>query len=98
MVLVGFQSLPDLRECLSALTERPSVPQEVILVDNASTDGTADFVRERYPEVVIIRSKTNRGFAWACNRGAAVARGRVLVFLNCDTIVQQGWVTPLLQI
>lgn len=97
IILVGFQSREHLRECLPSLSECATLPQEVILVDNASADGTAEFVREQHPEVNVIRSEDNRGFAWACNRGAAAARGDVLIFLNCDTLVTPGWVGPLVR-
>lgn len=97
IILVAFQSLPDLRECLPSLTAGPAVTQEVIVVDNGSTDGCAAFVREHYPEAVVLRSERNRGFAWACNHGAAAARGEVLVFLNCDTVAQGGWLAPLVE-
>lgn len=95
IVIVGFNSLPDLEECLPSLVAQQRVPQEIILVDNASGDGTIDVLRHRYPEVVAIRSDENRGFAWACNRGAAAARGDVLVFLNPDTAVTHDWIWPL---
>ena len=95
IIIVAFQALEDLRECLPSLSRSRTVPQEVILVENASTDGTVDFVRRAHPEVTLIRNEENRGFAMPCNRGAAAARGDVLIFLNSDTIVTPGWVDPL---
>ncbi len=97
VILVGFQSRDDLRECLPALAKSAAIAQEVILVDNASTDGTAEYVRQHHSDVRVIRSEENRGFAWACNRGAAEARGEVLVFLNCDTVPVPGWTAPLVE-
>jgi GT2 family glycosyltransferase len=70
---------------------------EVIVVDNGSTDGTADFLAKLGGDVQIIRNAENRGFAVACNQGARAARGRHVVFLNNDTIPLAGWLRPLLQ-
>jgi GT2 family glycosyltransferase len=60
---------------------------EVIVVDNASSDGSAALVAEKYPEAKLIAGRDNLGFATANNKGSAVARGRYLLFLNSDTVV-----------
>jgi GT2 family glycosyltransferase/SAM-dependent methyltransferase len=95
IILVGFQSLADLRECIPSLLAQQTVRQEIVFVDNASTDASSDFVRAHYPDITVVRSEENRGFAWACNRGAAAARGDVLDFLNCDTVVSRDWLPPI---
>jgi hypothetical protein len=71
------------------------VTHETIVVDNGSTDGSVEFVREQYPLVRVVALDTNQGFAGGNNAGAAVARGRDLVFLNNDTQVQPGWLSAL---
>jgi GT2 family glycosyltransferase len=68
---------------------------EVIVVDNASIDGTADFLAQLNGDVQIIRNDENLGFAKACNQGARAARGRYLLFLNNDTVPLAGWLEPL---
>jgi len=68
---------------------------ELIVVDNASNDGGVEFIQGNFPEIHLTRNKCNRGFAAACNQGAALARGSVLVFLNQDTCVAAGWLEPL---
>jgi GT2 family glycosyltransferase len=69
---------------------------QVIVVDNASTDGAADMVAREFPEVVLVRNPVNRGFARACNQAAARSTGRFLFFLNNDTIVPPGALRRLL--
>lgn len=63
---------------------------EVVVVDNGSQDATAAGLR-RYPWVRVVSNAENRGFAAACNQGAALARGEVVVFLNNDWFQPAGW-------
>ena len=79
---------------LAEVTERTRF--EVVLVDNASSDRTAEVLASLSGDVQIIRNTENRGFAAACNQGARAARGRHVVFLNNDTIPLRGWLEPLL--
>jgi GT2 family glycosyltransferase len=69
----------------------------VIVVDNASTDGSAELVADQFPSVRLIRHQENLGFAGACNAGLRVAEGEVLVLLNQDTRVHEGWLAALVR-
>ncbi|HEY2387433.1 MAG TPA: glycosyltransferase [Candidatus Binatia bacterium] len=84
-------------QCLVNLAEvTQGARYEVVLVDNGSTDRTAEVLASLGGDVQVIRNAENRGFAAACNQGARAARGRHLVFLNNDTIPLSGWLAPLL--
>ncbi|MFD2111112.1 glycosyltransferase [Thiorhodococcus fuscus] len=83
--------------CLAALAlTQNEAPFEVILVDDASTDGTSERLAH-YPGVRLIRNQENLGFVGSCNRGAEAARGEIIVFLNNDTQVQSGWLASLVR-
>jgi GT2 family glycosyltransferase len=77
-----------LRACLRSLVpEEQKVELEVVVVDNASTDGAAEMVAAEFPDVFLIRNEVNLGFARANNQAAARARGSYLFFLNNDTVL-----------
>jgi GT2 family glycosyltransferase/glycosyltransferase involved in cell wall biosynthesis len=91
IVIVSFNCLGTLTECLVSLdADRDAVPIEVIVVDNASDDGTVDVVTRRFPWVQVIANHANAGFAHGMNQGIARARGDALLALNPDTIVAPG--------
>src|SRR5688500_710954 len=82
-ILVTYNSRGFVGRCLDSFQTR--VP-EIVVVDNASSDGTADFVQEQYPAVKLIRCRSNIGFAAAANLGASHSKGTALLFLNPDTV------------
>jgi GT2 family glycosyltransferase len=91
IIIVSWNVRDLLRACLESL--RPAWERtraEVIVVDNASTDGTAALVCEAYPAVRLIANQANRGFGAANNQGMAAAGGRYLLLLNPDTVVLPG--------
>jgi len=94
IVVVSYNSRRYLQACLDSILADMTGGDEVIVVDNGSTDGSADIVAEQYPSVHLIRGE-NVGYAGGNNRGAAVARGRHLLFLNPDTIIHPGTIEAL---
>jgi GT2 family glycosyltransferase/tetratricopeptide (TPR) repeat protein len=84
------------RACLESLRPTLGVRDEVVIVDNGSEDGTAEGLRQ-YSWARVITNEVNRGFAVACNQGAAVARRPITVFLNNDTLVAAHWLDGLLE-
>ncbi|MBI4870436.1 MAG: glycosyltransferase family 2 protein [Candidatus Riflebacteria bacterium] len=97
VVIVGFQSRGVLGPCLASLDGDSSSSREILLVDNASTDGTAAWVREAHPDVKLLHSPTNVGFARACNQALQVASGRHILFLNPDTILAPATLGRMLE-
>jgi GT2 family glycosyltransferase len=68
---------------------------EIIVVDNASSDGSGDYLKSLEDKIVSIHNEENKGFAKACNQGANAATGDFLLFLNNDTIVTENWMDIL---
>ena len=95
IVIVSYNGRAHLARCLAAALAQQGPSFEVIVVDNGSSDGSAAFVRERFPAVRLVALNHNAGFAGGNNRGAAAAAGSWLVFLNNDTEVQPGWLQAL---
>jgi hypothetical protein len=88
IIIVTWNSRRDVEKCLGSLQKFcAGVAVEIIVCDNASTDGTAGWVAASFPQVIVVRSTTNVGFAAANNLAAKKARGRHLLFLNPDTWV-----------
>ena len=87
ILLVSYNSRRYMADCLQAIQRHVSVAFEVILVDNGSTDGTAEFVGEAFPWVRVVESRTNLGFTGGNNLAARHARGTFLLLLNCDTVL-----------
>lgn len=84
--------------CLDSLLGWLAPEHDVFIVDNGSTDGTAEFA-DRHPACArlrVIRNAANMGFAHAVNQGLSEARGNVLILLNQDTVSARDWITPLL--
>lgn len=71
--------------CLSSIERSVTEPYEILVVDNASHDGTVEMVRKSFPNVRLIANQSNRGFAAANNQALRIARGEFVVVLNCDT-------------
>ena len=85
------------QKCIETLLKNtPSHLYELIIVDNASDDGSAGYLRSLGDSVIVITNDKNNGFAIACNQGAERASGEYIVFLNNDTEPQQGWLANLL--
>jgi GT2 family glycosyltransferase len=88
IIIVSYETRELLAECLTSLARGVGdVPVEIVVVDNASTDGSADMVERDFPQVKLIRSSENAGFAAANNLAMVQASGDYLFFLNPDTLL-----------
>jgi hypothetical protein len=98
IVVVGFNAADELEACLDALVSHPaSIPHEIILVDNASSDDGPARVAARFPMVRVVRNPVNVGFARGCNAGLRQAAGRRWLLLNPDTLVRPGAIDGLVR-
>lgn len=89
VVIVSYNARDDLRACLSALAACQP-PPEIIVVDNASADGTADMTRREFPGVTLLAQPRNTWFCGGNNLGIQAASGRYILLLNPDTVPQPG--------
>ncbi len=91
IIIVSFNTREILRECLqSVLRESTNLSVEILVVDNHSSDGSADMVEKDFPQVVLLRSSVNLGFGAANNLALQQARGKYYVLLNSDAFFQPG--------
>lgn len=97
IIIVNWNTRRMLLDCIASIERnvRPA-SSEVIVVDNGSTDGSADAVRSAFPRVTVIENGKNLGFAKANNLGIRRMRGRYAVLLNSDTVVLEGAFEKLL--
>jgi GT2 family glycosyltransferase len=95
VVIVNFNSKKVLEECIASLKASSNIPFEVIVVDNASTDGSAEMVRSRSPQVKLIVNSSNLGFIKANNLGIKASKGARVMCLNNDTVVKAGAIEKL---
>lgn len=99
VIVLNFNSLQYLEPCFSSLStlDYPADRLELILADNASSDGSLEFVRERYPQVRVVALPHNYGFSRGNNLAAAEARGKYVAFLNPDMRVEPTWLSELVK-
>lgn len=96
IIIVNYNTKHLLLNCLNSIYEyTEDITFEVIVVDNASMDDSVAFVRKQFPNVKILESNSNLGFGKANNRGAEIAQGDYLFFLNSDTLLIENSVKKL---
>lgn len=90
IIIVSFNAREHLELCLMAASRALSgIDGEIIIVDNNSTDGAPEMVREKFPSLKLIKNPTNLGFSKACNMGWKVSAGSAILFLNPDCIMSE---------
>ncbi len=98
IIIVSWNALHHLKTFLPGVVETDYDDYEIILADNASSDGSAQWVRENYPGVKIATFDANYGYCGGNNRAVPHAGGEILLFLNNDVDVEPDWLHPLAQI
>ena len=98
IVIVSWNTRELLRECLYSIYQyTKGIRFEVFVVDNASSDGSEDMVKQSFPEVVIISNLENVGFSKANNQAIIISRGRYIALLNPDTLLIEDVFSPLIK-
>lgn len=92
VVIPNYNGIEYVEKCLTSLRHEPA---RVILVDNGSTDGSLELVREKFPEVRLIAMDRNYGFCKAANRGMEASKTTYVILLNNDTVAEPGFVKAL---
>ncbi|HTN46924.1 MAG TPA: glycosyltransferase [Flavipsychrobacter sp.] len=92
VIIVNYNVQYFLEVCLhSTLRALQQTTGEIIVVDNCSTDGSIPMLKERFPDVILIENKDNKGFGKANNQGVAIAKGEYILFLNPDTVLPEDF-------
>ncbi|HEY3383391.1 MAG TPA: glycosyltransferase family 2 protein [Vicinamibacterales bacterium] len=95
IVIVNYKSYAELEACLASLTSDGKLGAEVVVIDHASSEPDLERVRARYPRIRLFATDRNPGFSAGVNAGARVAKGRHLLILNPDTVIQPGSVQQM---
>lgn len=95
VIVLNYNGRKFVDDCFGSLAGTAYHPVEIILVDNASTDGSVEYVREKFPQVRIIRAPANLGYTGGNNLGLRNAVGKYAVLLNNDVQVEPDWLTHL---
>ena len=95
IVVLGYNNRSYLEECFVSILAQKGPSFEVLYVDNASTDGSSEFVRSRFPLVRVVQNSTNSGYAGGNNFGVKSACGEYLLIVNPDTVAQTGWLAAM---
>jgi GT2 family glycosyltransferase len=100
IVIPNLNGQKYLRDCIDSLycIDFPRQDYEIIIVDNASSDSSCEFIRSTYPDVILIQAERNLGFAGGCNLGIKNASGQYIVLLNNDTAVDVNWLKELIAV
>lgn len=86
VIIVNWNTLKLLRDCISSIYDHAGcISCEIIVVDNASSDGSCEMVKSEFPNVRLLENTRNHGFAHANNQGISIASGRYVLLLNSDT-------------
>ncbi len=95
IIIVSKDSLSFLKRCLESIFKQTFSSFEVIIVDNGSSDGTLDFIKQDYPQITLIANKENLGFCAANNQGIELAQGKFILTLNSDVYLHKDYIKSI---
>jgi hypothetical protein len=95
IIIPHWNGIDVLSECIDSLKQSTYQDKEIIIVDNASSDGSQAWIKEHHPDIILVENDKNYGYAGGCNRGVPLANGNWLLFLNNDTIQETDWLNHL---
>src|SRR4029453_11521263 len=95
-IVVNWNGAAYLEECLHALESQKYSPNEILVVDNGSTDSSREIL-DRFPRVCVIWNESNRGFGSANNQALAESNGEMIAFINNDTVLDPDWLTRIVE-
>ncbi len=93
IVIANWNTKELIKQCIESIfdtTPQNEISYEVIVIDNASTDGSAEYLKSISGQIVLLENNTNLGYAKACNQGMRIAKGKYVLLLGSDTIMQTG--------
>ena len=97
IIIVSYNCAEDIGQCLTALQQlQTSFPYTITVVDNASSDGTPELIRARFPDVQVLAETENRGFAGGVNQGVRSTTGDYVALLNPDAVAGPAWLAQLI--
>lgn len=97
IIVLNYNGKHFLADCINSIKQQTFKDFELILVDNASSDGSVELIKNNFPEVMLIESPTNLGFAGGNNLGVSKANGDLIVLLNNDTKTEIHWLEELVK-
>ena len=97
VIILNYNGKSLLAECLDAVQKQSVLADEIVVLDNASTDGSVDFMEKNYKDVVIVKNKTNDGTSQGSNVAASHAKGDYFIFMSNDIVMDKDCIKYLLE-
>lgn len=97
VIILTYNNIGDISNCISSVLSQTYHKYDVMVVDNASTDGTPEFIKNEFPQVKLIENEINLGYAGGNNVGFEKSTGKYIAVLNPDTVVDKNWLKELIQ-
>ena len=98
IIIPHWNGIDTLSECISSLIQTNFKSYEIIVVDNASSDGSQEWIKKNHPNIILVENKKNHGYAGGCNRGLKTVNGDLIVFLNNDTTQDSMWLDHMVKL